>query len=769
MRVSAGLAALAAGLLAVGLTAAPASGAPKPEPTRDAIVDPASATREDNLPHPLAEAQTAMRKEAIAALLAGKAKTQKRNGSDVVQLRNKRFVEYRKAPKVDPIFSILVEFGDRIDAATGGTPGPLHNKIPERDRVIDGSPTDDNSTIWRSNFSRDHYQALMFSKRQESMRDFYRAQSGGRYTVGGDVSDWVKVPFNEARYGSNALPDSAVYWPFVRDTAQAWYDAQLTAGKTPAQIKQYLSRFDIWDRYDYDGDGNFNEPDGYVDHFQAIHAGEGEEAGGGAQGADAIWSHRWYAYLSEVGSTGPDFNKLGGVPLGDSGLWIGDYTTEPENGGLGVFAHEYGHDLGLPDYYDTQGGDNGTGFWSLMSAGSWLNRGKQDIGSTPGYLDPYSKLFLGWLNHTTVPADGGTTHAVLGAAGDSDGPHAQAVVVNLPDQKISTEWNTPYSGQFEWWGGSADDLNATLSRQIDLTGAGGATLTVKAQYEIEEDFDFLFAEASTDGAIWTKLSTTRIDPGEGGLDGSTEGEWVDLSYDLSAYAGKTVQFRFRYQTDGGVHFSGPFLDDFALVRNGNPVWLDTVEAGAAGWTSRGWTRFSGVETKTVPHFYIAENRSYVGYDDALRTGPYNFGWADTRPDFVERFSYNQGMLVWYVNFAYDDNNVSEHPGFGFNLPVDVRPGPITVPDQGNITNRRTVFDAPFGKLKKKAVTLHRNGVPVTVPEMAGVPTFDDSDPERYWTATNEQNSVKVAGSGTKITVLVEVHGYTDLMLVKISN
>jgi len=43
-----------------------------------------------------------------------------------------------------------------------------------------------------------------------------------------------------------------------------------------------------------------------------------------------------------------------------TGLWVGDYTMQPENGGLGVFAHEYAHDLGLPDQYDTAGGDNST-------------------------------------------------------------------------------------------------------------------------------------------------------------------------------------------------------------------------------------------------------------------------------------------------------------------------------------------------------------------------------------------------------------------------
>ena len=41
--------------------------------------------------------------------------------------------------------------------------------------------------------------------------------------------------------------------------------------------------------------------------------------------------------------------------IGATGIWVGDYTMQPENGGIGVFAHEYGHDLGLPDLYDFSG------------------------------------------------------------------------------------------------------------------------------------------------------------------------------------------------------------------------------------------------------------------------------------------------------------------------------------------------------------------------------------------------------------------------------
>ena len=73
---------------------------------------------------------------------------------------------------------------------------------------------------------------------------------------------------------------------------------------------------------------------------------------------------------------------------------------EPENGGLGVFAHEYGHDLGLPDFYDTAGGDNSTSFWTLMSSGSWLSHGGHDgIGTTPGGMGPDERMFLGWLDY----------------------------------------------------------------------------------------------------------------------------------------------------------------------------------------------------------------------------------------------------------------------------------------------------------------------------------------------------------------------------------
>ena len=56
-----------------------------------------------------------------------------------------------------------------------------------------------------------------------------------------------------------------------------WVKQQLDSGKSMADIQTYLKKFDVWDRYDLDGDGVFNEPDGYIDHMQVVHAG-GDEA-----------------------------------------------------------------------------------------------------------------------------------------------------------------------------------------------------------------------------------------------------------------------------------------------------------------------------------------------------------------------------------------------------------------------------------------------------------------------------------------------------------
>ncbi|MGW4898684.1 immune inhibitor A domain-containing protein [Kitasatospora sp. NPDC004240] len=728
--------------------------------------DPADAqiTRgvEHNLPGPLTAKTEARQKAATEQLVAGTATVEKRGSSTAVKLGDGQYVELARE-RTDRIFTILVEFGDRVDTTTqhdgkpkyGGTPGPLHNSIERPDRAVD------NSTAWRADYDRQHYQDLYFSTTKDSLRTYYERQSSGRYSVEGTVTDWVKVPWNEARYGSNWCGDNVCSnaQDLIRDAVDAWVAGEKAKGRGDAEIRAAIAEYDRWDRYDHDGDGEFNEPDGYVDHFQIVHAGVDESAGGGAQGADALWAHRSYVYGSGSGSTGPAGNKLGGTPVGTTGIWAGDYTMQAENGGLGVFAHEYGHDLGLPDLYDTSGHgvDNSVGYWSLMNSGSWLGEGRDEIGDRPADLDAWSKLQLGWLTYDKAKAGELSVHRTGPVEYNSKLP--QALVVELPKKTVTTVINTPYAGAREWWSGSADNRNSQLVREVDLTGRTSARLTAKGWYELEKDFDYGYAEVSTDGgASWTALAGSfggAPIPANGSgipsLNGSSGGAWGDLVYPLDAYAGRVVKIRFRVATDGSTHLRGLALDEIAVTADGAALFTDGAENGDDGWTARDFTRTTGTFTVDHPQYYLVENRQYVSYDTTLRTGPYVFG-SRQRPSWVDHFPYQNGLLVWFWDASQSDNNVYEHPGSGLVLPVDAHPAPLRWSDGSLMRTRVQSYDSTFGSEPTDAFTLHRADVPTALPSLPGVAVFDDHN-NSYWDASNPYSSVKVPDTGTRIELL----------------
>ena len=239
--------------------------------------------------------------------------------------------------------------------------------------------------------------------------------------------------------------------------------------------------------------------------------------------------------------------------------------------------------------------------------------------------------------------------------------------------------------------------------------------------------------------------------------------WTQKSWDLSGYAGTSISFRFHVATDGGVA-SEAFLDDIS-VTVGSTTTVDDVENGAGAWTAGGgFSLINGTTSRQVQDMYLAENRVYSGYDATLKTGPYNFGFGNTKPDWVERFPYQNGMLVWFANGEYGDNNTIDHPGGGQVLPVDARPAPVTFPGGFLLGNRRLPYDATFGQEATDAVTFHRLGVATTVPSSAGIPTFNNTRPNRYWSEANPLSSTKVAGSGTVLTVTKTRDGGDELQV-----
>jgi immune inhibitor A len=217
-------------------------------------------SKKDNRPGPMTKQQQRLKQKALTMLDNGSAELKAQpGGGSTVELADGTFVEF-PIEKEDKVFTILSEFGAQGSGKLGTTPGPLHNEIPQPDRE------QNNSTAWVPDFDTAHYNE-MFNGDGDSFKDYYRQLSSGRYTATNTVEDWVKVPGNASTYGDNTVEDNGGSWAFIRDSGNAWYNAQVGAGKSPDEIRAYLAQFDEWDRYDFDNDGDFNEADGYIDHF----------------------------------------------------------------------------------------------------------------------------------------------------------------------------------------------------------------------------------------------------------------------------------------------------------------------------------------------------------------------------------------------------------------------------------------------------------------------------------------------------------------------
>jgi M6 family metalloprotease-like protein len=214
-----------------------------------------------------------------------------------------------------------------------------------------------------------YYQRLIFDRSyQGSLARYYEEVSYGLMRIEGVVAGnkWYKAKYPMFYYGRDGISgtDSA-YGPVYRLALEAIA----------------LADEDV-DFSDFDMDG-----DRVVDHIMIIHAGEGQERSGRA---DDIWSHRW-----EV-----DSNPAlpGNQGLSVDGVYALGYTMQSEDSPVGVFAHEFAHDLGIPDLY-VEGAPSPVGRWSLMGHGAWLGN---PPGSLPAHLDPWSKALLGWINPITL-------------------------------------------------------------------------------------------------------------------------------------------------------------------------------------------------------------------------------------------------------------------------------------------------------------------------------------------------------------------------------
>ncbi|MFT9486001.1 MAG: M6 family metalloprotease domain-containing protein [Tepidibacillus sp.] len=271
-----------------------------------------------------------------------------------------------------------------------------------------------------------------------TMQNAYKESSYGKVTLTtyDDMTDigWVTLPKPASYYLEQS--DHFVYGNANGDARMG--ELIIDALKTADQVVDF-SKYAV---------------NGEVPNVFIIHEGTGGEW---SRDPQQIWSHKWstlgalfWGGWYETGYYPSDTNRDGVESDEEWNAWLEKvlpdlfydnvlvytYTIEPEIGGnvagynpftgqydgvyqsgpypaqVGVFAHEFGHALGLPDFYDTAYTSEGVGNFSMMAGGSWLrypNAGAYS-GNSPSHFDPYSKMFLGWLNPIEVkPEDGAKT------------------------------------------------------------------------------------------------------------------------------------------------------------------------------------------------------------------------------------------------------------------------------------------------------------------------------------------------------------------------
>ena len=562
--------------------------------------------------------------------------------------------------------------------------------------------TDSDTNMFYSDYSTAHYNKLLFSstgfdgpsgQNIESAYQYYQHESGEQFFFTGQVNGWVTAANDASYYGGNDEEtdnDKNVGELVVEAVTQLVADGL------------DLSEYDKTDLFDFDGDGNVNEPDGIIDHIMLFHASIGEEAGGGNLAEDAIWSHRHFV----LNDTGTQAATIPGSAIKAFG-----YTINPIDAAPGVVVHEFGHDLGLLDEYDIDSSDIGAPVseWSVMASGSWLGF---PAGTRPSAFSPLARDYLqeryqgNWISQYEVDFET-LSHESISLVSTVDHTAFNQIKVNLPPLQI--EFPAAYAGEFQFYSNKGDMQENSLSFAVDLP-AGSSSLTMKARWEIEQDYDYVQVLVNnTPLAGSHTLTNNQYHAGLGHyISGNSadvigaEGElkWLGLTFDISAFAGQNVTIKINYVTDQAEGGYG-FVADEIKVTNGT-VDLVSIDGETENETSlNGFSRVSSY-IDGLAHNYYVQLRSHTGVDSYLK----NVG-------------YDAGILLWYRNENVTNNKVDEHAGELFIGVVDADQNLVRDSDGKAQNSYYQMHDAAFSLYDQRSF----NGDDHTV----AASSFSDAD------------------------------------------
>ena len=221
-----------------------------------------------------------------------------------------------------------------------------------------------------------------------SAREYFKSQSNGAYSPQFDVFGPVTLSKSYSYYGNNVGADEDEF------ATDAVIEACILANQKYSNLNFA----------DYDSDG-----DGYVDFVYVVYAGYGEADGGGAS---TIWPHN-YSILEILPYYSEGYTKYQKSDTKLDGVYLDNYAMSNElvhfdNSlcGIGTLCHEFGHVMGLPDFYDTKYGTNSKSSltpneWDVMDGGAY-----NGDGHCPPNYSAWEKYFFGWHTPLNLGSEG---------------------------------------------------------------------------------------------------------------------------------------------------------------------------------------------------------------------------------------------------------------------------------------------------------------------------------------------------------------------------
>lgn len=446
-----------------------------------------------------------------------------------------------------------------------------------------------------------------------SFRDYYLENSYGQLDITSTVTRWITLPRDKSAYGSDG--------------------AQTMIMEALALIDNEI------DLRDFDNDG-----DGILDGLAVIHQGTGQEATGNP---NEIWSHSGAIYGVEY-----------------DGIQIRRYTIQPElldkgMSTIGVMCHEFGHNLGAPDLYDTDYGNSGgeypgTGTWDLMGSGAW--NGLSHDGTRPAGTNMWQKIQLGWVTPTLLTAD----TAVRGMEGATFEPVAYRFDTTVPgeyfilenrQQEGNFDMTVPYHGLLIYHVNEehisrtleTNDLNTTYPQAIYTVCAGAGTEPAASPY--------------TYGMV-----SSNIAPFPGARN-------VTLFADSSLPSTKSVSGRYSYKGLTGITENADGTIDFDFICYDTPAGPVNLTATAqCGAIELSWEAPAG---ETPVCYNVFRNNVLMGTVDRP-------GYHDTAPA-------NATSLTYAVDAEYASGLISPYVATTITIPPNFITQLQDTPAEGSVT------------------------------------------------------------------------------------